>query len=239
MTEVSLCKAHSSTLYRAKKKHFRTTAPSIIMQDQAPPSPVDSNHSVGSGRLASKVREIRYQPPPPPPPPSEFIVTTSTSTKRKRTTTIPSSSISTPLFNHSQLPPLHLRTPSLASLSSNLQNQLSFTNMAQPFVQHYSKVIETVSLKSSPSISKQQEDCYYVKNLAITDSYTFRDLLSEIDFAGTPPPGKRIVISDDKRERIFPLNQPIRSVIRYPKTTHAEFYLGITEKPSIDWNNFI
>lgn len=224
MTEVSLCKAHSSTLYRAKKKHLR--------QDQAPPSPADSNSSsvvVGRGALAAKVREISFQQQQQQQysRPPDFMMTTSTSTKRKRTTTVPSSSTSTPLFSHSQLPPLHLRTPSLTSLSSNLQHQLSF--IPPP----YSKVIETVSLKSS-----KDDNYYFLKNLAITDSYTFRDLLSEIDFAGTPPPGKRIVISDDKKERMFPLSQPIRSVIRYPSNTHIEFCLGLSEKPSIDWNHY-
>lgn len=223
MTEVSLCKAHSSTLYRAKKKHLRQQ-----QQQESPPSPVDSQSN-----LASKVQG--YQPPQAPP--QEFMMTTSTSTKRKRTnTSIPSSSASTPLFNHSQLPPLHLRTPSLTSLSSNLQHQLTFNT--RPIIAPpppYQKVIETVSLKSSTSAN---QDDYYIQNLAITDSYTFKDLLSEIDFAGSPPPGKRIVISDDKRERIFPLSQPIRSVIRYPSNTHIEFYLGLSDKPSIDWNNY-
>ncbi|KAL7334602.1 hypothetical protein PS15p_200201 [Mucor circinelloides] len=326
LTEVSLCKAHSSTLYRAKKRHQRN-----MNQQQAPPSPADSNGTmmedvhrsssvdsylllpqpsanyynnvVGGGALAQKVREISFQQQynnnhrqdTMAESPDFSMMTTSTSAvKRKRTSTLskpPIASASTPLLysnnhhtqhphhhhhhlhhqhpppppptssqqqqvarpNHSfssQLPPLHLRTPSLSSLSSTLQHQLHVTpsfNSTRPMIPPtYSKVIETVSLKSSPSLNNnddqqqqpQQQQVYYIRNLAITDSYTFRDLLSEIDFAGSPPPGKRVVISDLKRERIFPLGQAIRSVIRYPTDTHVEFYLGLSEKASIDWNNY-
>ncbi|KAI8645135.1 hypothetical protein BD408DRAFT_90861 [Parasitella parasitica] len=318
LTEVSLCKAHSSTLYRAKKRHQRN-----MSQQQAPPSPADSNGTmmedvhrsssvdsypllpqpspnyynnvVAGGALAQKVREISFQQQynnsnnrhePMAETPDFSMMTSSTSVKRKRTTTMskpPSASASTPLLysnnnhgqhphhhhhlhhqhpppqappssqqqvarpNHSfssQLPPLHLRTPSLSSLSSTLQQQLHVTpsyNSARSMIPPtYSKVIETVSLKSSPSLNNndEQQQVYYIRNLAITDSYTFRDLLSEIDFAGSPPPGKRVVISDLKRERIFPLGQAIRSVIRYPTDTHVEFYLGLSEKASIDWNNY-
>ena len=326
LTEVSLCKAHSSTLYRAKKRHQRN-----MNQQQAPPSPADSNGTmmedvhrsssvdsypllpqpspnyynnvVGGGALAQKVREISFQQQynnknrqeSMAESPDFSMMTASTSAvKRKRTSTIskpPNASASTPLLysnkhhaqhphhhhhhlhhqhppplppslssqqqhqqqqpavarpNHSfssQLPPLHLRTPSLSSLSSTLQHQLHVTpsyNSTRPMIPPtYSKVIETVSLKSSPSLNNNDDQqVYYIRNLAITDSYTFRDLLSEIDFAGSPPPGKRVVISDLKRERIFPLGQAIRSVIRYPTDTHVEFFLGLSEKASIDWNNY-
>ena len=348
LTEVSLCKAHSSTLYRAKKKHQGNL-------NQAPPSPADSNgtmmedirqhrsssvdshshqqqqapvlpqpmnhhfgnngypSSLGGGPLAAKVREISFQQQQqqhyrlhePPESPDFSLMTASTSVKRKRTSAKleverPSSSASTPLFtnnnnNHSnvsplmmnhhrhgnhhnnhhsqqpqpptsrqptssfssQLPPLHLRTPSLTSLSSTLQHQLHVTpntfnnnhstrhQQPPPPVFHHlppqHKVIETVSLKSSPPNEdkpNEQEPIYFIRNLAITDTYTFQDLLCEIDFAGPPPPGKRVVISDSKRERIFPLAQAIRNVIRYPTDTHVEFYLGLTEKASIDWSNY-
>lgn len=350
LTEVSLCKAHSSTLYRAKKRHQRNL-------NQAPPSPADSNGTMmevdikrsgsvdssfpllpqphhsptssligGGSHLAQKAREQQqhqYRMHHDPPELPDFsMMTASTSNKRKRTSTIdhkPSSSASTPLytsssaslFHHSnghhhpmqlihdnshhphppppphpqqhhsqhnlhssnstirqptssfssQLPPLHLRTPSLSSLSSTLQHQLhvtpntfntngSSTNNSRipPPPPPYYKVIETVSLKSFPpkksnkeegqEEDNQQEPIYYIRNLAITDTYTFKDLLSEIDFAGPPPPGKRVVISDAKRERIFPLGQAIRSVIRYPTETHVEFYLGLSEKASIDWSNY-
>ncbi|KAI9363731.1 hypothetical protein BD770DRAFT_314878 [Pilaira anomala] len=307
LQEVSLCKAHSSTLYRAKKRHQRNL-------NQAPPSPADSNSTmmeeqrdsypvlpqphfnhypqVGGGALTAKVREISFQQQNYPTESPDFsMMTTSTSVKRKRTATKldkPISSASTPLYgssmqplllNHhqqqhqqqqhqqqqqqkqppppppplpqppqshsfsSQLPPLHLRTPSLSSLSSTLQHQLhvtpnTFNSQRSQSYQHH-KVIETVSLKSSPMTETENfEPIYYIRNLAITDSYTFRDLLSEIDFTGPPPPGKRVVISDLKRERIFPLGQAIRSVIRYPTDTHVEFHLGLTEKASIDWSNY-
>lgn len=286
LNEVSLCKAHSSTLYRAKKRHQRN-----MNQQQAPPSPADSNGTlmedinrhrsssvdsypllpqpytnnpqVAGGALAAKVREISFQQYNTSESPDFSTMTNSTSVKRKRTNDKPNSSASTPLFysnqhpytntttttiqhlhntrqpTHSfssQLPPLHLRTPSLNSLSSTLQHQLhvspAYTRPPPPPI--YTKVIETVSLKSTMSSS---DEVYYIRNLAITDSYTFQDLLSEIDFAGSPPPGKRVVISDISRERIFPLGQAIRSVIRYPHDTHVEFYLGLSDKASIDWNN--
>ncbi|OBZ85487.1 hypothetical protein A0J61_06460 [Choanephora cucurbitarum] len=310
LTEVSLCKAHSSTLYRAKKKHQR-------MQQQAPPSPADSmmeditrhrsssvdsyphlpqpqcstihedklpyheNNGLMGGPLAAKVREISCQFAYPKESPDLFMITTSHSHKRKRTSTLsrPSPSASTPLYSNpplqrhplppppsshsfsSQLPPLHLRTPSLSSLSNNLQHQLHVSN-AYHHVFHdkdtnhhhsldlpppYTKTIETVSLKSSPTlksidlhsqVKENDEGVYFVKNLAITDAYTFQDLLSEIDFAGSPPAGKRLVISDKKRERIFPLGQAIRSVIRFPRDTHVEFYLGLSDKASINWNHY-
>ncbi|KAI7895496.1 uncharacterized protein EV154DRAFT_495115 [Mucor mucedo] len=299
LTEVSLCKAHSSTLYRAKKRHQRN-------MNQAPPSPADSNGTIMedypllpqphfssgySGALAAKVREISFQQQQqqqqqqsyPVESPDFSMMTTSTSVKRKRTVTKldnkPSSSASTPLFtnhmspppslllgghnhqhNHhhhihhpqegvnnnnnrptnsfsSQLPPLHLRTPSLSSLSSTLQHQLHVTPTFNTNYRHTPGVIETVSLKSSP-LENRMDSIYYIRNLAITDSYTFKDLLSEIDFAGPPPPGKRVVISDVKRERIFPLGQAIRSVIRYPTDSHVEFYLGLADKASIDWSNY-
>jgi hypothetical protein len=267
-------------LYRAKKRHQRN-----LNQQQAPPSPADSNgtlmedinrhrsssvdsypllpqpynsnQQVGGGALAAKVREISFQQYNTSESPDFSMMTSSTSVKRKRTNEKPSSSASTPLFysnqhpytiQHlhntrqptnsfsSQLPPLHLRTPSLSSLSSTLQHQLHVSpNYTRPPPPIYSKVIETVSLKSTMSSS---DEVYYIRNLAITDSYTFRDLLSEIDFAGSPPPGKRVVISDIHKERIFPLGQAIRSVIRYPQDTHIEFYLGLADKASIDWNNY-
>lgn len=288
LTEVSLCKAHSSTLYRAKKRHQRN-------MNQAPPSPADSNGTIMedsypllpqphfntnySGALAAKVREISFQQQNYPVESPDFsMMTTSTSVKRKRTVTKLennkpiSSSASTPLYGSntmspppimnqphhhqqqqqqhpphphhrqptnsfsSQLPPLHLRTPSLSSLSSTLQHQLHVTPSSFNNTFRH-QVIETVSLKSSP-LDNRMDSIYYIRNLAITDIYTFKDLLSEIDFAGPPPPGKRVVISDVKRERIFPLGQAIRSVIRYPTDSHVEFYLGLADKASIDWSTY-
>ncbi|KAI8974061.1 hypothetical protein BDB01DRAFT_807379 [Pilobolus umbonatus] len=159
----------------------------------------------------------------------------------------------------SQLPPLHLRTTSsLASLSSSLQEQLYVSpntysrfppcnksplldERLMPKLEERSKVIETVSLKGLSThydkSNRYSEDMYYIRNLAITDTYTFRDLVSEIE-SGPPPPGKRIIISDAKRERIFPLSQAIRSVIQYPDNTHVDLYLSLSEKASIDWSKY-
>ncbi|KAI9494640.1 hypothetical protein BDB00DRAFT_871191 [Zychaea mexicana] len=95
------------------------------------------------------------------------------------------------------------------------------------------KSLETVSLKSMDTPSK-----YYFRNLAITDTFTFRDLLKEIDMTGTPPAGKRIVVSDEKNETFFPLDQAIRSVIQRPLSTHMELCLGLSDKPSIDWSSY-
>ncbi|KAG1168438.1 hypothetical protein G6F70_009120 [Rhizopus microsporus] len=240
MTEVSLCKAHSSTLYRAKKKHQRS--------NQAPPSPADSSgtsedHPRLFG-LAAKVRDLPYlaQPSPPECP------TASTSMKRKRGIE-PSSSTSTPVLNNityisdprqppscsysSQLLP-PLRNTALNSLTYNLQHQLSFIHHQhhhQQQQQQQQQQIETVSLKSITN-----DSIYYIRNLAITDTYTFRDLLSEIDLSTPPPPGKRIVITDAEKKKFFPLSQPIRSVIPNPDKPHVEFYLGLSDKASIDWS---
>ncbi|KAG0183843.1 hypothetical protein DFQ28_000766 [Apophysomyces sp. BC1034] len=157
----------------------------------------------------------------------------------------------------SQLPPLHTRTPSLSSLSSSLQHQLQLSNshssMYQP--RHHEQqpkqpppppspaiplphpVVETVSLRSAPT-APDAPPLYYIRNLAITDTFTFRDLLSELDMTGTPPPGKRIVVSDAKNERMFPMDQAIRRVIRRPVMSHVDLCLGLTDKPSIDWSTY-
>jgi hypothetical protein len=298
LTEVSLCKAHSSTLYRAKKRHER-------QHMGGPPSPsTDPYHhqnTLRSGGLAAKVREIsanqqQYQPGTEPDlviEPDFSRLTHSTSNKRKRihnklspnidTQQRPHSSVSTPLLygrnvnpfmlenRHannvptipaeyqqqympvvdfpSQLPPLHSRKtdtilPS-ASTSTQIYHHIHDTPMANTSprptlaikpststpMDITPTVIETVSLKplSSP-------DMYYFRNLAITDSFTFRDLLAEIDMTGSPPPGKRIVISD--AEKFYPLDQAIRSVIRRPNSTHLELCLGLTDKPSINWSTY-
>lgn len=94
-------------------------------------------------------------------------------------------------------------------------------------------VVETVSLRPL-STSSEAPSSYYFRNLAITDSFTFRDLLAEIDMTGSPPPGKRIVISDS--EKFYPLDQAIRNVIRRPNSTHLELCLGLTDKVYLDWN---
>ncbi|KAI8146153.1 hypothetical protein BJV82DRAFT_407114 [Fennellomyces sp. T-0311] len=297
LSEVSLCKAHSSTLYRAKKRHERG-------RNQAPPSPADSNgidmmdrdpypvhphpqhhhypppSSFEGGGLAAKVREIHYQQYRSTPPPDFSMMQASSSLKRKRTSRPPSSptekphsSASTPLYatgmapllshhpssssssavesrhdvdSNFSLPPLHSRASSLSALSSSFQNHL---HLSSPYPSAYPRqpssstpqtgsptqqtVLETVSLKSLESPCK-----YYFRNLAITDTFTFRDLLKEIDMTGSPPQGKRIVVSDEKNETFFPLDQAIRSVIRRPLASHMELCLGLSDKPSIDWSTY-
>ncbi|KAI8377575.1 uncharacterized protein BYT42DRAFT_349099 [Radiomyces spectabilis] len=147
----------------------------------------------------------------------------------------------------SQLPPLHTRNVSsssaFCSLSSSLQQQL---HLSKPYPQpptllaHKSALldsypmVETVSLKMAPSLS-EENPTYCIRNLAITDHFTFRDLLAEIEMIGSPPPGKRIVVFDDKNETIFPFDQAIRSVIQRPESSHLELCLGLTDKASIDW----
>ncbi|CDH54391.1 hypothetical protein RO3G_15401 [Lichtheimia corymbifera JMRC:FSU:9682] len=279
LPEVSLCKAHSSTLYRAKKRHERskascspTTSTTAATTTNTTNTNVNTvNHSNndttnkkipegGIGGLAAKVREImsqqQYPPPPPPPPPSDLSIQASTSLKRKRPSPPIHSSASTPLYatappmlRHSapsssyshQLPPLqqqqhhqepsqqqhHARTPSLSSLSSSLQEQLRLSPLR----------VQSVSLKaiSSNLLDPPQ---YYVRNLAITDTFTFRDLLNEVDMTGPPPPGKRIVIIDDKTDTLFPLDQAIRNVIKRPSSAHIELSLALSDKAAIDWSTY-
>ncbi|KAI9312113.1 hypothetical protein BX666DRAFT_852710 [Dichotomocladium elegans] len=278
LSEVSLCKAHSSTLYRAKKRHERS-------KNQAPPSPADSNglldmmdHDLPppssileGGGIATKVRELSnhhshiHAPAPLRWSSPDLHLQPSSSFKRKRTSTTttttttllePHSSASTPLLygsatpppppvssassrfatpslsssphrHHQQLPPLHRSSPIHTSGSSSSS---SYSSMIPIFKQD--RVLETVSLKAPDSR-------YYLRNLAITDSFTFRDLLKEIDLPGPPPHGKRIVVSDAKNETIFPLDQAIRSVIQRPASSHVDLYLGLSDNPSIDWSTYV
>ncbi|CAO3669207.1 unnamed protein product [Rhizopus stolonifer] len=269
LSEVSLCKAHSSTLYRAKKRHERMLI--------TPPSPAESpttynpypmNQSIGAGGLAAKVREVSHQYNgviPVQDVPDFTRMSHSHSAKRKRSnkpmlrksgskstdirnTARPQPSMSTPLFNNSrmfipegspmpeligsafpsQLPPLHSRSMQVYNNNNDslkMQDSVNYNTTL---------VIETVSLRSTNS---SDIPCnYYFRNLAITDTFTFRDLLTEIDMTGSPPPGKRIVISD--QHKIYPLDQAIRSVIRRPASTHLDLFLGLTDKPSINWNHY-
>ncbi|KAI9308368.1 hypothetical protein BJ944DRAFT_260344 [Cunninghamella echinulata] len=77
---------------------------------------------------------------------------------------------------------------------------------------------------------------YFIKNLAITDTFTFYQLLEEIEM-NHPPPGKRIIILNDANDIIYPLHEPIRSVLKDPKTTHVDLCIGVRDKPSIDWSS--
>ncbi|KAI9320458.1 hypothetical protein BX666DRAFT_1197604 [Dichotomocladium elegans] len=297
LSEVSLCKAHSSTLYRAKKRHEKnmheTATTSTTTTTTTPPSPSSSSSlpppkqmqpthvsatAASGGGLAAKVLEIMHQeqyqprttlrPPPPPPPPlppqADLRLQPSTSLKRKRPTPPPHSSASTPLYataplmfhrpsSSSLLPPLHQdqhqqggRNTSLNSLSSSLQEQLYLSN--EPvYKRHPSSppspppalrrpIVETVSLKAMPGPPSSPPQ-YYFRNLAITDSFTFRDLLREIEMGPTPP-NKRIIVLDDKSEIRYPLDQAIRNVITRPSSSHIELCVGLGDKASIDWSNY-
>ncbi|OBZ89385.1 hypothetical protein A0J61_02563 [Choanephora cucurbitarum] len=155
----------------------------------------------------------------------------------------------------SQLPPLH-PSRGIANMASPPQQQQQLvyplesprptatksminTSVPMPEPMDISPLmVETVSLRPliPSSASSSASDNYYFRNLAITDTFTFRDLLAEIDMTGSPPPGKRIVISD--ADKFYPLDQAIRSVIRRPTSTHLELCLGLTDKPSIDWSTY-
>ncbi|ORX45868.1 hypothetical protein DM01DRAFT_1349225 [Hesseltinella vesiculosa] len=324
--EVGLCKAHSSTLYRAKKRwerEHRSSSPMDLM-DRDPPSSSSSSSSMGG--IARKIQEFQYNQPAVHNMEPDLTMTPSTSYKRKRIDA-PQASASTPIFasgplmkaaQHSmssppmsfQLPPLHQTPPSpspqppssvsssLNTLSSSLQHQLYLTpkhrpNMlrhpsphhhphpphhlppptpqsplhqqpqpmhpphhsspstpplATPNQQQHSPTsplpslllpvqhpqVETVSLKSMPS---DDPTIYFIRNLAITDTFTFRHLLDETDITDAPPPGKRIIITDTTNDRIFPLSQAIRSVLPNPSSTHVEFCLGLTDKAPFDWSS--
>lgn len=224
LLEVSLCKAHSSTLYRAKKRHERLNGPESIYHS-----------TIVSSGLASKVREISFNQVNEEMPDFSRL-THSISSKRKRI--LKSSpkletrpSVSTPLYgsrNNNQFvqQPVHNFPSQLPPLQQQIYNN---NHNKQP--SNIPMVIETVSLKAS-----DRHHMYYFRNLAITDNFTFRDLLAEIDMTGSPPQGKRIVISD--ADKFYPLDQAIRSVIRRPISTHLDLSLGLTDKPSINWNTY-
>jgi hypothetical protein len=72
--------------------------------------------------------------------------------------------------------------------------------------------------------------------LAITDTFTFYQLLEEIEM-DRPPPGKRMVISNATNDTFYPLHEPIRSVLRDPPSSHVELCLGLCDKPSFDWSS--
>ncbi|KAI7857365.1 hypothetical protein BDC45DRAFT_603433 [Circinella umbellata] len=157
--------------------------------------------------------------------PYPSTTTTTTSTGATSTTTTTSSMYGiTSSSSSSSIPPSTLTGQSSTS-SLTQQNTSSQTMMT---------LLETVSLKSMDN-----SNTYYFRNLAINDSFTFRDLLKEIDMTGTPPVGKRIVVADEKNEIFFPLDQAIRSVIRRPLSSHLELCLGLSDKPSINWNSYV
>ncbi|KAI8973766.1 hypothetical protein BDF20DRAFT_915170 [Mycotypha africana] len=153
--------------------------------------------------------------------PSTTIPATIQSNKPSIIVPPPSPSLST--YNIKASPPPLLSANTISNVPLSNQNTSA-------------TIIETVSLKATNS---DNDVIYYVRNLAITDTYTFNDLLCEIDFIGSPPPGKRIIISSDKQQtKVFPLGQAIRSVIKYPTGPHIDLYLGLADKTTIDWSSF-
>ncbi|OAD81058.1 hypothetical protein PHYBLDRAFT_184535 [Phycomyces blakesleeanus NRRL 1555(-)] len=163
-------------------------------------------------------------------PPSS---STSPSSAHRHTTISPNFS--------SQLPPLHSRTASVSSLSIYSRQHGPVNSASAPplsLPNPCPTIVETVSLKSIPSPTDPQS-LYYLRNLVITDTFTFRDLLAEVDMTGSPPPGKRIVVSDARNERTFPLDQAIRSVIKRPFSSHVELCIGLANKTSIDWSTYV
>ncbi|KAI9278997.1 hypothetical protein BDA99DRAFT_554589 [Phascolomyces articulosus] len=195
-----------------------------LHQQQQQPQPQASPRTVSLSSLPFR----RTQPPPPPPSSSTTNDANSPGVSSNRRMSFP---------HYSQQP------PSSSSSSSHPQQQgggplpPSTYSSPSPSLEPFNAlIVDTVSLKTQNNNSNTPE--YLIKNLAITDTFTFRELLSEADIIGSPPPGKRIVISDDKQERIFPLDQAIRSVIRRPVTPHVELWLSLNDKPSIDWSSY-
>ncbi|KAI9311288.1 hypothetical protein BX666DRAFT_1094484 [Dichotomocladium elegans] len=108
----------------------------------------------------------------------------------------------------------------------------SFSSSSSPSLDGPS--VDTVSLKSTNGA----KSTYYIRNLAITDTFTFRDLLTEVDMIGKPPHGKKIVISDERNQLIYPMDQAIRSVVRRPAANHVEFCLGLKDSSPVDWSTY-
>ncbi|ORY96021.1 hypothetical protein BCR42DRAFT_430596 [Absidia repens] len=287
-TEVGLCKAHSSTLYRAKKRWEQknhsfsssssSPSPSCVLIDAPMPtaaatptatttptasttrattSPTTGFKKLESGGLAAKVKELCQQEQHQQQslsPIATSLNSLSSSLQQQlhlssgaspkyyphhHHTTTPPPSASSSSYN---LRPYQLHNTSSSSSSSPSTIPLSSSTQYPPALgippspPTPSIQIETVSLKSMPS----DEPCiYFIRNLAITDSFTFRHLLDETDIIGTTPPpsGKRIIIADPSSERIFPLSQAIRSVLPRPSSSHMEFCLSLADKTSIDWSS--
>ncbi|SAL95275.1 hypothetical protein [Absidia glauca] len=100
----------------------------------------------------------------------------------------------------------------------------------------YPSSTSSTSSSSSSSFSNTPSSFYFIRNLAITDTFTFHQLLEEIEM-DRPPAGKRIVISNTTNDTFYPLNEPIRSVLRDPPSSHVELCLGLCDKPSFAWSS--
>ncbi|GAB5587070.1 hypothetical protein Unana1_01970 [Umbelopsis nana] len=266
--EVALCKAHSSTLYRAKKKHLVD-----VSKVEAPPSPTDStsvetpppvsltyeqveqpqqfaqgvinsslppsdpyysrkslqNPIFRDGGLADRVRRLNppsFQSNEEQPAPSiKPTATISASLKRKRAKQsvaedepFPRKTTSTPLKHGAQKP-----GPRNTVRFFEPPSQHNPSEPRLPHAQHSTQL---------PPLKPRR-----VRNLAISDTFTFRDILEEIEMNAPPPPGKRIVISDASNEIVFPMDLAIRSVIKDPPEPHVELCVGLADLPSIDWSS--
>ncbi|KAG2188556.1 hypothetical protein INT44_001310 [Umbelopsis vinacea] len=177
ISEFALCKAHSSSLYRAKKR-------------------AESNLALRAEQDYTSSAQLPMSLPP------GFEPTPSSSAKRKR-------------------------LEDNVGLMRRMQHRASFP-MATPYHVRpqqpltFGPVVETISLRSA--LTEQERNnpslissaaTYYLRNLAITDTFTFRDILREIDLTGNaPPPGKKIVITNIENDRTFPMDIPIRSAIQ-------------------------
>ncbi|KAI9302978.1 hypothetical protein BJ944DRAFT_232563, partial [Cunninghamella echinulata] len=145
-----------------------------------------------------------------------------------------------PINSTSSVPPPPLPTSSSSSTSSNNNNSRYMSQQHTYHHHHHQQQQQSPVSQSQPSPTSSlppMQPFIQIETVSlktITDTFTFRQLLDEIDIT-SPPPGKRIVISDPQSDRVFPLSQPIRSVLPRPTSSHMEFYLGLTDKTSIDW----
>ncbi|RUS32006.1 hypothetical protein BC938DRAFT_476516 [Jimgerdemannia flammicorona] len=300
MTEVSLCKAHSSALYRAKKKHDNINNPS------PPPSPSGSNevlsHHPGNSpnvcahdfvptpstssplMMSHSPLSMNGADPQPSSSMSTSILPSSTNSatltpaKRKRgrpagsmSTQLPTSAskLNNPISSASS----HLASLSLASRASNtfgtgghnsnsnamhitsptllsraipslqplqplqprMNSQQHATNLAASNISASASIVETISLRAP--IQPHQAPQYFLRNLAITNNFTFRDCLREIDQLPPPPLGKKIVIHSADGDRTYPMDTPIRGVIPAGLSggPHVELVLALVDVAKVDW----
>jgi len=107
---------------------------------------------------------------------------------------------------------------------------LAASNLPSP-----SSIVETISLRSQ--LQPSQTPQYFLRNLAITNNFTFSDCLREIEMP-PPPPGKKIVILNAESDRTYPMGTPIRSVISsgIGGSTHVELVLALVDVTKVDWN---
>lgn len=193
IAEFALCKAHSSSLYRAKKRAELNLAQRAQEQDIA-----------GSSQLPMNL-------------PAGFVPTPSSSAKRKRMED-----------NFEEVRRMQHR----ASLSMGNP----YPPKQQPL--NFGQVVETISLRSALTEQERNDQSiissgtYYLRNLAITDTFTFRDILREIDLTGTAPPGKKIVITNIENDRTYPMDIAIRSII-WGKP-HADLCIGVQDVVTFD-----